>query len=69
MIIGAGPAGMEAARVAALRGHRVTLYDRAPVLGGRIRLAAMIKGCDVENVLPSMIGSAHSWPNPRLLYA
>ncbi|WCF12737.1 NAD(P)/FAD-dependent oxidoreductase [Edwardsiella piscicida] len=30
MIIGAGPAGMEAARVAALRGHRVTLYDRAP---------------------------------------
>ncbi|ACR68263.1 NADH:flavin oxidoreductase [Edwardsiella ictaluri] len=52
MIIGAGPAGMEAARVAALRGHRVTLYDRAPVLGGRIRLAAMIKGCDVENVLP-----------------
>ncbi|AOV97590.1 NADH:flavin oxidoreductase [Edwardsiella hoshinae] len=52
MVIGAGPAGMEAARVAALRGHRVTLYDRAPVLGGRLRLAAMIKGCDVENVLP-----------------
>lgn len=52
MVIGAGPAGIEAARVASLRGHQVTLYDKAPIPGGRIRLAAMIKGCDVENVLP-----------------
>lgn len=52
MVIGSGPAGMEAARVAALRGHDVTLYDKAATLGGRIKLAAMIKGCDVENVLP-----------------
>lgn len=34
MVIGAGPAGMEAARVAALRGHNVTLYDKANELGG-----------------------------------
>lgn len=52
MVIGGGPAGMEAARVAALRGHDVTLYEKEAQLGGRIRLASMIKGCDVENVLP-----------------
>jgi len=52
MIIGGGPAGMEAARVATLRGHDVTLYDKQDTLGGRIRLASMIKGCDVENVMP-----------------
>ena len=52
VVIGGGPAGMEAARVAALRGHDVTLYEKEAQLGGRIRLASMIKGCDVENVLP-----------------
>jgi 2,4-dienoyl-CoA reductase-like NADH-dependent reductase (Old Yellow Enzyme family)/thioredoxin reductase len=36
MIIGAGPAGMEAARVAALRGHRVTLYEKEKILGGQL---------------------------------
>ncbi len=36
-IIGGGPAGLEAARVAALRGHRVTLYEAAPELGGQLR--------------------------------
>ena len=52
MVIGAGPAGMEAARVAKLRGHDVTLYDKESTLGGRINLASMIKGTEVENVLP-----------------
>ena len=36
MIVGAGPAGMEAARVAALRGHRVTLYEKESFLGGQL---------------------------------
>jgi NADPH-dependent 2,4-dienoyl-CoA reductase/sulfur reductase-like enzyme len=36
-VIGGGPAGMEAARVAALRGHRVTLYEREAALGGQLR--------------------------------
>ena len=36
-VIGGGPAGMEAARVAALRGHRVTLYERDAELGGQLR--------------------------------
>ena len=40
LIIGGGPAGMEAARLASLRGHHVELVEAAPRLGGRFRLAA-----------------------------
>ncbi len=40
VVIGGGPSGMEAARVAALRGHRVTLCEAQPQLGGALRLAA-----------------------------
>jgi 2,4-dienoyl-CoA reductase-like NADH-dependent reductase (Old Yellow Enzyme family)/thioredoxin reductase len=36
LIIGGGPGGMEAARVAAQRGHKVTLYEKADKLGGRL---------------------------------
>jgi NADPH-dependent 2,4-dienoyl-CoA reductase/sulfur reductase-like enzyme len=36
-IIGGGPAGLEAARVAALRTHQVTIYERETELGGQIR--------------------------------
>lgn len=39
-VIGGGPAGMEAARVAAGRGHRVTLFERSTELGGAVRVAA-----------------------------
>ena len=37
-VIGGGPAGLEAARVAALRGHRVTLHEQADHLGGQLRI-------------------------------
>jgi 2-enoate reductase len=40
MVIGGGPGGMEAARVAALRGHDVTLYEKESTLGGQIRAGA-----------------------------
>ncbi|MEE9447754.1 MAG: FAD-dependent oxidoreductase [Arenicellales bacterium] len=40
VIIGGGPAGMEAARVAAERGHHVVLFEAAPKLGGQILLAS-----------------------------
>jgi len=40
LVIGGGPGGMEAARVAAERGHRVTLVEQADALGGQITLAA-----------------------------
>ena len=36
VVVGGGPAGMEAARIAAARGHDVTLYEREPKLGGRL---------------------------------
>jgi len=54
VVVGGGPAGMEAARVAALRGHRVTLYEKAGRLGGLMPLAAVVKGTDLED-LPAMV--------------
>ncbi|CAA0120032.1 NADH oxidase [Halioglobus japonicus] len=42
VIVGAGPAGMEAARVADLRGHYVTLLERQKRLGGSMLLAATV---------------------------
>jgi 2,4-dienoyl-CoA reductase (NADPH2) len=51
MVIGGGPAGMEAARVTALRGHEVMLYDKESKLGGSMPLAAMIKGFDREDIV------------------
>jgi 2,4-dienoyl-CoA reductase (NADPH2) len=54
VVIGGGPAGMEAARVAALRGHSVTLFEKAQKLGGLLPVAAMVKGNHPEN-LPSIV--------------
>ncbi len=44
VVVGGGVAGLEAARGAALRGHRVVLYERRAGLGGRARLAGLRKG-------------------------
>lgn len=46
MIIGGGRAGMEAARLAALRGHDVVLYEKSDRLGGQINLASRLPGRD-----------------------
>jgi len=51
MVVGGGPAGMEAARVAALRGHKVTLYEKEPKLGGLIPLAAFLKDVEIDDLL------------------
>ncbi|PCC48839.1 FAD-dependent oxidoreductase [Brevibacterium aurantiacum] len=40
VIVGAGPAGLEAARVAAVRGHRVTVLEADEAVGGQVRIAA-----------------------------
>lgn len=40
LVVGGGPAGMEAARLAALRGHQVTLAERSDRLGGRLTYGA-----------------------------
>ena len=50
VIIGAGPSGMEAARVAALRGHKVMLFDKLTNLGGCLPIAATVKGLDREDL-------------------
>jgi 2,4-dienoyl-CoA reductase-like NADH-dependent reductase (Old Yellow Enzyme family)/thioredoxin reductase len=42
MIVGGGPAGLEAARTAALRGHHVDLYEMTRELGGQVRMAASV---------------------------
>lgn len=44
MVVGGGPAGMEVARVAAERGHNVTLYEAAGRLGGLMHFAELVKG-------------------------
>ncbi|MFA7468747.1 MAG: FAD-dependent oxidoreductase [Desulfotomaculaceae bacterium] len=45
-IVGGGPAGMEAARVLATKGHKVSLFEKNPELGGQIKLAAIPPGKD-----------------------
>jgi len=60
LIIGGGPAGMETARLAALRGHTVSLWEKNSRLGGHLHYAAMPPGKSdfitfldyYENILP-----------------
>jgi 2,4-dienoyl-CoA reductase-like NADH-dependent reductase (Old Yellow Enzyme family) len=44
MVVGGGPAGMEAARVAAVRGYKVKLYEKKGSVGGLLEFAANVKG-------------------------
>ena len=41
VVVGGGPAGMEAARVAALRGHKVVLFEKKSALGGQLLVATL----------------------------
>jgi 2,4-dienoyl-CoA reductase (NADPH2) len=51
MVVGGGPSGLEAARVAALRGHEVTLFEKSRKPGGLIPLAAMVKELELDELL------------------
>jgi NADPH-dependent 2,4-dienoyl-CoA reductase/sulfur reductase-like enzyme len=53
LVVGGGPAGLEVARVAAERGHRVTLVERDAELGGQFRLAA---GQPMRGEISQLIG-------------
>lgn len=50
IVIGGGPAGMEAACTAAACGHKVALYEKSAKLGGHLPLASLIKGTYLDNV-------------------
>jgi len=58
LVVGGGPAGLEAARVAALRGHRVTLWERDPELGGQVRWMRRIPGRQEMAGLIAYLGRA-----------
>jgi len=51
LIAGGGPAGMEAARISALCGHEVILYEKGHQLGGLLPLAAIVKDHEFESIL------------------
>ena len=50
MVVGGGPSGMEAARVASLRGHEASLYAKEKRLGGLLPTAAVVKGQEIEEL-------------------
>ena len=54
MVVGSGPAGLEAAKVAAERGHEVTIYDKEHNMGGLLTLAAMVKDSEVDDLTPAL---------------
>lgn len=51
VVVGGGPAGMEAARTAAEKGHEVVLFIGEGKLGGLLQTAAMIKGTEIEDLV------------------
>ncbi|HTJ65411.1 MAG TPA: FAD-dependent oxidoreductase, partial [Alphaproteobacteria bacterium] len=55
VVIGGGPGGMEAARVATLRGHKVTLIEKSRKLGGSLTLASTVHS-DNERFLNYLLG-------------
>ena len=61
LVIGSGPAGMEAARVAAMRGHKVTLCEKGLRLGGLLMLAAVLND-KLENLVKWMTTQMGSLP-------
>jgi len=50
LVVGGGPAGMEAARVAAERGHQVVLYEKDGRMGGLVPLSAIVKDCETPEL-------------------
>ncbi len=51
VVAGGGPAGMQAALVAARRGHKVSLFEKERTLGGLLPLAALVKDTQLEDIM------------------
>ncbi len=56
LVIGGGPGGMEAAMIAAMRGHRVTLWEKGYALGGNLRLSSVPSFKQDYRLLVSYLG-------------
>ena len=57
LVIGSGPAGLEAARVASERGYKVVVYERSGEIGGQIKLAKLLPG---RSEISAIIGWYHT---------
>ncbi|MEO0278694.1 MAG: FAD-dependent oxidoreductase, partial [candidate division WOR-3 bacterium] len=67
VVVGGGPAGMQAAITAADRGHKVVLYEREDSLGGNLRLAAALPfKVDMQRYLAWLIGEVEKRKNIEL---
>ena len=59
VVVGGGPGGLKAAAVAAERGHRVTLFEAAPRLGGQVLLAQELPGrAEFGGAVGNLVGEA-----------
>jgi 2,4-dienoyl-CoA reductase-like NADH-dependent reductase (Old Yellow Enzyme family) len=56
VVVGGGPAGLEAARVSAERGHEVVLFEKERVLGGQINIAARATWREALSGIPRWLG-------------
>ena len=59
LVIGAGPAGMEAARVAAEKGHYVTVYEKSGQVGGQINILSNAPGRDEFKQVTRYLSAQH----------
>ena len=58
VVVGGGPAGLEAARILALRGHAVTLFERDEEPGGQMLLSRLVPGREeLSGHLPWLVGA------------
>lgn len=67
LVVGGGPAGLECARVAAGRGHRVRLVERSGVFGGMLRTVAKLPGRERADRLADWLEAECRWLGVELL--
>jgi len=68
MVVGGGPAGMEAARVCAVRGHEVTLYEKGDRLGGLLNIASKPDfKQDISHLLAYQANQLKKLPNVKIV--